>query len=1488
MVVKSSFNMFLRLAFLVILVTNFEWVYGQTAFTIESTASDGSITTAELYREFGEWYGAGSFAKSAAIAPELQNGRLQGKGTRFSFKDTLDASFSFFLDGHPDFFPGAVYDLYVTTPSQSAIDAPNSRFVITDDNHPADNPLMEGLAPLTYRHCGDRWYILASAVKIGEGGTITFHEGSTQPDRFYADSIRLVPSTPESELGIGRRIATDSISHWLNWPTSVLNPAENPFAEALPEGLRFNVMEYEKEAAWRSSLRPVWLDRHPWLILQYRLEGSLSDPPFAFLRLCSTSTRFVTVLTSEKLIADGQLHTASIDLRDYISSPQVIGVELQLRASSVSGTSVLIESLEFRDQPPGYFPPPPESAGIVNTGVEIDLASIDDWIARPEWMSPQNVSDNYTVDLGDEYVRFRVADSLKGMKWTRRLAGTRDIESFPYLLFDYKARNIQARSGDYAVYLNGPDGESRPLYQSSLIDDGAWHTAVVPAGVTSINQIAIQAQSEVSGESSLEIRQLAFADKDPRDDLTWYTSLTQGWDDLNAQIEDFQFIDLSDDFNGSSDRLIPLMDIDSKWFETERVTSNEQIPFEVGLGQQNVICTSLPGDSEVISIELNQRASEIYFLLGAHFPGRENPFIEDLISVIDEAERLYIEVHYTDGTRDEFFPVDTVTNLHQVQNQTFSVLAVPTEKHKIIQSVQVHENSDGGLVALAGLSLRVRGDAQFAEPFLVTLAPPLQEAASPPFVDPAIIYEEDLLILDNTFARYEFDLTNGVSLKSFISKYTGHDLVRADDEIAFFTGRWNDIPFTSKELVTEDVDIDTSMPNPEVTVQLRMDEISPAVGFTLKAGFDDRGAGVFDLAVKNDSQTSGSIGLVFPDLRGLTLGSHQENLFYAYPHQTFVLGNEDIQLSTPYSGYFPLQFMSVFDQNEGWGLSLMTKDTGLIYKEFELEKREASFSMRVGYNGIGREAVASGEKFHTPQTSLSLHPGDWHEGFKIYRQWTSSWYQPVSPRQSWFQEIYTCRRDYPIGGSWYLFNSKIDSYTFPKEIANAKKYIGGADFIDISSWGWSDRSGRVGDYRDYSLGGLANFQEGIQFSQDQGIPVGLYIEGYNLDERSEAYKAYGEKWKMISSTGSDYRNGTEVKICPYNNGWQDYMTQLYMDVASETGADAMYIDVFGLGTFQCFSDSHGHVPGTYTLRGEYEMTRAVRQGLNSIKDGIPLYTEYTPVDLISQHQDGSFSYSVLGGGSSPLPTRTNLFRFAFPDFKQIEIIYALFLARNWTGENLKKVFFNGEGIWIKGDLTSWYDESILRLYRKTHEVFSEHRDALTTLNPEPLIDTGISNVYANRFVAGEKQMLMLYNANWRDVFIPPSPMVKTTKRHLVALLSEQMVSEVDGARVSPRDVDCIVSLPIRITANLEGSALSLEIDQLGAEEKLSLIAIYAESRERVLLNHEQLQESINLLDHFSPEPEKLIIKLLDRGIVEDMVILDSREELSPAMTWTLR
>ncbi len=383
---------------------------------------------------------------------------------------------------------------------------------------------------------------------------------------------------------------------------------------------------------------------------------------------------------------------------------------------------------------------------------------------------------------------------------------------------------------------------------------------------------------------------------------------------------------------------------------------------------------------------------------------------------------------------------------------------------------------------------------------------------------------------------------------------------------------------------------------------------------------------------------------------------------------------------------------------------------------------------------------------------LFVHAGDWRQTFERYKAWVQTWYRPIAPRKDWFRKVFAFRQDYIDAG---LFDFAARTYRFAERVQFAHQAFGACDYLHIFDWGATLNRGRVGDYDPWGnrLTSADEFREAVIALQRSGVPVGLYIEGYLIDERSHIGKAHREDWGLRNHDGSVqlWEPGSpEFVMCPGAKGWQDYFTQVYRRVHKETNALGFYIDQFGFCHRDCFAQNHDHPPDWNVLRGEGVMTKQVREAL---PPECVLYTESFPPEIHTVLQDGSFDYAIhdfqiRAYRWMPVPVR--LGRFIFPDFKVLQIIVCD-LPVGTNEEAVKQVFFNGDGYWLQGEPESWWQQETLDVLRRCIAVLKEHSDAFAGNECEPLVPTLVNGVFANRFSSALKTVWTLYNANWRSV-----------------------------------------------------------------------------------------------------------------------------------------
>lgn len=151
------------------------WTTSGRAIIVESRDVEGRMTSKPHYAE--EVSLADSTAKSGAEG-------VKGVGSRFSDNTAADARVTF----QPPVPEKGTYLFSVTVPAAASVDAPNTVFEVTVPG----GEVVRGLVPLTSTAAGDRWYDVG-LVDLAPGATITLIEAEDEPDRFYADSIRLIP-----------------------------------------------------------------------------------------------------------------------------------------------------------------------------------------------------------------------------------------------------------------------------------------------------------------------------------------------------------------------------------------------------------------------------------------------------------------------------------------------------------------------------------------------------------------------------------------------------------------------------------------------------------------------------------------------------------------------------------------------------------------------------------------------------------------------------------------------------------------------------------------------------------------------------------------------------------------------------------------------------------------------------------------------------------------------------------------------------------------------------------------------------------------------------------------------------------------------------------------------------------------------------------------------------------------------------------------------
>ncbi|HOL96453.1 MAG TPA: DUF6259 domain-containing protein [bacterium] len=772
------------------------------------------------------------------------------------------------------------------------------------------------------------------------------------------------------------------------------------------------------------------------------------------------------------------------------------------------------------------------------------------------------------------------------------------------------------------------------------------------------------------------------------------------------------------------------------------------IPFQ--LSESNTVAMTPHRERDGVIVPVGKSCSEIFLLMAAPLAGSDGAFRYEPRRETALPDRLIVTKHYQDGTVEQSFPYNVNRSAYVVDATPVCCYKIPAQADKILDQITIEDHMSYGQVVLIAVTINPERtpavplpEEKFAPSLPIPV--PLEESGRPILT----IEENRRVIVENSQYQIRIDARQGGMIESMLHKAAQRFILLRPSPL--FSVIWGgaliapeNIHFTGYKTSGEQLVLSYEIWGEDTL--LRASVTLEAYGASTCA---------LSLRVENPGVTPQSVRVLFPNLQGIQISESPENEFYLFPLKRAALGNKPVRLNGGHSGDFPLQFMDVFSPSAQTGLAVHTRDTRLVPKRFRYEKTETESKLGVEYGAFRPLELRPQQAFETPLTVLEFHRGDWRVPWRTYRDWCGKWYRPNPATREILKNVFICRRDYPIGGTGYLFDPSSNRYTFPRLIAESRKYLGGIDMIDISGWAYSERYGRVGEYERFELGGSDEIQRNAAEAREQKVATGLYLEGYLVDPRSGIGQAHGTEWSILNRKMEPMKwtGNEEMFFCPFVPAWQDWMAGTVARVAQQTGADAMYLDQFGIADpgKACYSTEHGHEIGAHPVLAEHAMIQRVRHALDEAGRPVALYTEQVPNDITSQYTDAAFDYSLWGTRDYASPAKLHLFRFTFPDFKVIQLFHPGIDPRAASEEDAKIAFFHGEALWLKGRAASWYSEECRAFIQKANRIFHEHQEAFTSRDVEPFIPTTMNGLFANRFSSEKEDLITLYNATWHTL-----------------------------------------------------------------------------------------------------------------------------------------
>jgi hypothetical protein len=1188
----------------------------------------------------------------------------------------------------------------------------------------------------------------------------------------------------------------DDVSLWKAQPAWVGNPAPTATLASENGVARLRVDQPTQGMKWSRDLPPISLAETPWLVVRYRAEGlNRQHGDYVIYLRDGNAKEQLSPLTFSDVAADGAWHIAAVDVSTLTDRTSVDQIAVQVQAGPTAGAELSLDWIGFTDASP-------KDAAIVKrrdaAPVSADwVAPLQNlaWTAQPSWLANPVGLDAQHVTANEDAIRFRVSAPGRGMKWSGGLPVAVDPAPYRYAVMRYRARQLSPH-GHYALCFLGKPRAGGLDYQTvisptELTADGRWHTAWVSLGelaakLVQVTGMACEVQA-AGGDAELEIADIRLANVLPPQSLSeacpWHA---------DASFAGFQAVSLPTAALADGRRWLQRLRL-TDWPATERVTV-EGIPFQLPAPPLVVASTSVQDKSQV-ALAADCQANEVFVLLLVMFFGPDEPvFGGGRLNAIGDVDRFRLRLRYADGTADECLPWNVTAGRFGVIEGAQVVVAA-ADGAKRLSEIIVCGGTRQGAFAVAACSARIAGERGFPQALEET--PPLVHRSSAAPASPPLQFElsgRDLTIASGDFgAQIAWD---GLpTWRRLEHRTTGWNLLRDSSPLVGLTVDGAAIVPSRFQLQ------DLSATSALCTAEYAIDGV-PGLIMTVIVEPADAGSLAVQASIANQGPQPCRVSLVAPRVGPYRLSADAEAAYYLVPKRGAAFDNRACDYRERYCGLFPLQFLDTFSPGDGRGLSLRTEDTGCEWKHYLLDKSGAEFNLAVEY---AERTLAAGERFETPRAVIQLTDGFWLRGFSAYRDWLQSVSRPVAPRQPWFREVFNFRQRFLHGLDPLCDGQQIH---LQRAVDEAVREFGGIDYLHLFDWGYCGPHGRVygrtGDYSpfDFLPGGQAALRDAIAGVQRQGVPVGLYIEGYLLDERGQLGRRFGKPWQLIDAAGQGARwpDSTEIDICSYVSAWREVQASTYADKVQQLDVDGMYIDEYGFAgsNFDCWSNDHGHPRPGYAVIGERETTRRIRQAVDRAKRGVAIYTEESPVDMVTQLQDGSFTYAMSTSQRTTTRVPLNLTRFAIPDFKTIEILYCDKPTGSWS-TGVKWVFFNGEAIWLEGPATEWFEPETRATIRRCYGLLHEHRDAFTTDRPMPLIPLRVGGVFANAFPAQGKTVYTLYNSRHRtvrgDLLALPwldGTVYEDAWNGCPATVTRQGNQAVVYLELGPHDVGCLV------------------------------------------------------------------------------------------------
>lgn len=586
-------------------------------------------------------------------------------------------------------------------------------------------------------------------------------------------------------------------------------------------------------------------------------------------------------------------------------------------------------------------------------------------------------------------------------------------------------------------------------------------------------------------------------------------------------------------------------------------------------------------------------------------------------------------------------------------------------------------------------------------------------------------------------------------------------------------------------------------------------------------------AGLVETSLElTNAGSSGTWRIAFPLLEGLSLnGAPQNNVEFFWPMQEGWIGQGQYDLVMNYGSRQWLPLLAAWSRT-GPGISIQSRDTSFSTRWFRFYNA-AQGSSPTNYHSDSTGVVTSfpitksgtslatyslgftlgsGQTWQSPVSVVHVYNGSrlFKDPFAAYGRWARATWWTHDPTPTWLRDRFL---DFPVhewsGATGFSQGFHGDGWVTGPESEAFKLAYGGHPFLEWAGW---QKHGDVlpnghyyphtlGDYRfEDRWGGAAAMAADIARCQAADARVCLYVIGRTAWKQAPV-AVHATEWGYMDSPGhiNEDWSGTVTadgttdywSMCPQAVGWQEFMRDSCRSALQQSGADAVRLDTEA-EILLCQNTNHAHAADPLT--GLLTYLQTVRSGVDDAGAEKAMMGEFCGSDAAARYFDATLAQGhdpdqylvsqMFGYGVSP-------FRFVFPEVK-------LFDWGNMYGEanyhrGSRRALFNGMGL-------TFPDIPVAQLIEMNHfgEVMRSVGDVLAGVDCEPLVDTRLTGVVANRFGLNGREVCTLWNQTAAPVSGQLVNIPGTAGRRIVNMLTTRPCV---STRVGSEDV-VELSLPV--------------------------------------------------------------------------------------------